>query len=87
MYALNPTTLPDGDRTSLRWAPNCAYLCALQTLARCAGWLALRDAFLIALVKAAFPPRVVAVLDEPQQASSTLPSSVPLEGQPPESDE
>jgi hypothetical protein len=48
---------------------------ALQTLARAAGRLALptpRDAFLSAL---AFPPRVVAALDEPQQASSHLKGS------------
>jgi hypothetical protein len=55
---------------------------ALQTLARAAGCLALptpRDAFLTALAKAALPQRVVAVLDEPQRASSTLRSPVSLE--------
>ena len=61
----------------------CRHLLAVLGGSHCS----LRDTFLIALVKAALPPRVVAVLDEPQQASSTLPSSVPLEGQPPESDE
>jgi hypothetical protein len=55
---------------------------ALQTPARAAGCLALptpRDAFLTAL---ALPPlaRVVAVLDEPQQASSELRSPASLEG-------
>ena len=56
---------------------------ALQTLARAAGCLALptpRDAFLTALAKAALPSRVVAALDEPQQASATLRSPVSLEG-------
>jgi hypothetical protein len=56
---------------------------ALQTLARTTGYLALptpHDAFLTALAKAALPPRVVAALDEPQQASSTLRSPVSLEG-------
>jgi hypothetical protein len=48
---------------------------ALQTLARAAGCLALptpHGAFLTALAKAALQPRVVAALDEPQQASSAL---------------
>jgi hypothetical protein len=56
---------------------------ALQALARAAGFLALptpRDAFLTALAKAALPPRVVAALDEPQQALSALRSPVSLEG-------
>ena len=56
---------------------------SLQTLARAAGCLALptpRDAFLTALAKAALPPRVVAALDEPQQASPALRSPVSLEG-------
>jgi len=54
----------------------------LQTLARAAECLALstlRDAFLTALAKVAFPPRVVAAIDEPQQGSSALRSPVPLE--------
>jgi hypothetical protein len=53
---------------------------ALQTLARAAGCLPLptpRDAFLTAL---AFPPRVIAALDEPQQAPSALRYPVSLEG-------
>jgi hypothetical protein len=48
-------------------------LVALQTLARAARCLALptlHDAFLTALAKAALQPRVVAALDEPQQAFS-----------------
>lgn len=56
---------------------------ALQTLARASGCLALptpRDAFLTALAKAALPSRVVAALDEPPQASSSVRSPVSLEG-------
>lgn len=56
---------------------------ALQTLARASGSLALptpRDAFLTALAKAALPPRVVAALDEPMQASLSVRSPVSLEG-------
>ena len=58
-------------------------LSAQQTLARTAGRLALRiphDAFLTALANTALPPRVVAALDQPQQASSALRSPVSLEG-------
>jgi len=49
---------------------------ALQALARAAGYLALRtpcDAFLTALAKATFPPRIVAALDEPPQAQKAPP--------------
>jgi hypothetical protein len=56
---------------------------ALQTLARASGCLALptpRDAFLTALAKAALPPRVVAALDEPLQASSSARPPVSVEG-------
>ena len=56
---------------------------ALQTLARASGCLALptpRDAFLTALAKTALPSRVVAALDEPPQASSSVRSPVSLEG-------
>jgi len=56
--------------------PYLAISSALQALAHVAGCLALRtprDAFLIALVKAAFPPRVVAVLDESTQAQRHAP--------------
>ena len=58
-------------------------LSALQTLACPAGCLTPptpRDAFLTSLPKAALLPRVVAALDEPQQASSILRSPVSLKG-------
>ena len=67
----------------LRLDFRCNVLGGLQTLARAAGCLALptpRDAFLTALAKAALPPRVVAALDEPQQASSALRSPVLHDG-------